>query len=265
VPCSVRARLQLADSITRYGENYRSPKSVNSVSVDLMRYTQSSFALIFAAGVALLVTGCATSNPEGRATPARTAIPRLEALNVHLALLPPNEHGRLVNRTMQPRYLTIHSTENRGATAAQHARLLLGTGKRSRNNPRFGRSGWVTWHFTVDDHEAYEHLLATEQGDHADYGGPGDTESIGIEICEFREPSRQAAAIDRAARITAALANRYGIPTQNIVPHKHWPRWDFKYGKPCPRILLDRDRHSPGGWRIGAKWDWFLRLVDGYR
>jgi N-acetylmuramoyl-L-alanine amidase len=189
----------------------------------------------------------------------------LQSLNVRQALLPPNVHGRLVNRTMRPRYITIHSTENRGATAAMHAQLLLGKGKRSRNNPRFGRSGWVAWHYTVDDYEICQHLLPTEQGDHADYGGLGDTQSIGIEICEFRSSARQAAAIDRAARLAATLADQYGIPTRNIVPHKHWPRWDFKYGKPCPRILLDRDRHSPDGWRIGAKWERFLAQVEQYR
>jgi N-acetylmuramoyl-L-alanine amidase CwlA len=138
---------------------------------------------------------------------------------VRLALLPPNVHGRLIGRTMRPRFITIHSTENIGATADTHARYLTVKGKRSRNNPRFGRSGWVVWHFTVDDREVVEHLLPTEQGDHADYGGQGDRESIGIEICEFRDRVRQAAAIDRAARLSAVLANRYQIPTSRIAPH----------------------------------------------
>lgn len=207
------------------------------------------FAMLFAFALA----GCATGARE-------TAAP-----GVRLALLPPNVHGRLVNRTMRPRFITIHSTENPGATAAQHARLLLGPGRRSRHGPHFGRSGWVVWHFTVDDREAVEHLLPTEQGDHADYGGPGDTQSIGIEICEFRNRARQAAALDRAARLAAALADRYGIPTENIVPHQHWPRWDFPYGKPCPRILLERDPRAPGGWCTGEKWRRFLALVQRYR
>jgi N-acetylmuramoyl-L-alanine amidase len=184
---------------------------------------------------------------------------------VRLALLPTNVHGRLVGRTMRPRFITIHSTEDIGVTADTYARYLMVKGKRSRNNPRFGRSGWVLWHFTVDDHEVVEHLLPTEQGDHADYGGQGDRESIGIEICEFRDRVRQAAAIDRAARLTAVLANRYQIPTSRIVPHMHWPRWDFPHGKPCPRILLERDRQAPGGWRTGLKWDRFIARVKWYR
>jgi N-acetylmuramoyl-L-alanine amidase len=166
---------------------------------------------------------------------------------------------------MRPRYITIHSTQDVGATAAKYARYLTVKGKRSRNNPRFGRSGWVVWHLSVDDCEAVAHLLPAEQGDHADYGGPGDRQSIGIEICEFRNARRQAAAIDRAARLTAVLAKRYDIPTRNIVPHMHWPRWDFKYGKPCPRILLERDRRARGGWRLGARWKAFLARVERYR
>lgn len=179
-------------------------------------------------------------------------------------ILPPNAHGRLPGRTMTPRYLTIHATENVNADANRHALYLTNKGKKS-GNRRFGRSGWVTWHFTVDDREIVQHLKTTEQGDHADYGGRGDRQSIGIEICEFSDPKRQAAAIDRAARLAAALADLYHIPTRNIVPHKHWPRYDFKYGKPCPKILLTRDRNVPGGWREGDKWKRFLALVDRYR
>ncbi len=193
------------------------------------------------------------------------ASPRGSSARVRSALLPTNVHGRLVDRTMRPRFLTIHATENRGGTADAHARLLLGSGRRSQNNPRFGRSGWITWHYTVDDREAVQHLLPTEQGDHADYGGPGDSQSIGIEICEFGDAARQAAAIDRAARLAASLADRFSIPQSRIVPHHHWPRWDYRYGKPCPRILLDRDPRSPDGWALGAKWTRFLARVQRYR
>ena len=211
-------------------------------------------ALVLLVGACLFSFGC--SGPEYGASGLR---------GVRVALLPPNVHGRLVARTMRPRYITIHSTQDMEATAAKYERYLIIKGKRSRNNPRFGRSGWVVWHFSVDDREAVEHLLPTEQGDHADYGGGGDRQSIGIEICEFRDRRRQAAAIDRAARLTAELANRHGIPTRNIVPHMHWPRWDFKYGKPCPRILLERDRRARGGWRLGAKWRAFIARVQRYR
>ena len=219
--------------------------------VSMGRFLCRISALVFAAAV---LAACSAASPAtGSALPG-----------VRVALLPPNVHGRLVRRTMWPRYITIHGTENLNSTAANHERYLRNKGKRS-SNRRFGRSGWVTWHFTVDDREAVEHLLPTEQGDHADYGGGGDRLSIGIEICEFRDRRRQAQAIDRAARLAAALANRYDIPTRNIVPHKYWPRWDFRYGKPCPRILLERDRRAPGGWKLAAKWRRFIGRVNYYR
>lgn len=201
---------------------------------------------------AVFLCSCSTPLTGGAMPPVRNCV------------LAPNYHGRLVKRTMTPRYLTIHATENLNASADNHARYLSNKGKRS-SNRRFGRSGWVTWHFTVDDREIVQHLLATEQGDHADYGGVGDRQSIGIEICEFRDDRRQAAAIDRAARLAAALADRYHIPTQNIVPHQHWPRWDFRYGKPCPKILLERNRSVPGGWRMGEKWKRFIARIERYR
>jgi N-acetylmuramoyl-L-alanine amidase len=204
-----------------------------------------------AVATVIVLSGCA--GPGGSSS-----------LNVRQTLLPPNVHGRLVKRTMSPRYITIHATENLNATADDHARYLYNKGKRS-SNRRFGRSGWVTWHFTVDDREAVQHLLPTEQGDHADYGGRGDRSSIAIEICEFRNPRRQAEAINRAAKLAATLADRYHIPTRNIVPHQHWPRWDFRYGKPCPKILLERDRNAKGGWVKGAKWRKFISLVERYR
>lgn len=211
----------------------------------------SRFSLLL---LCVLLAACASSTPE----------PRGQMPAVRNTILPPNVHGRLVPRTMTPRYITVHATENLNSTADRHALYLSNKGRKS-GNRRFGRSGWVTWHFTVDDHEIVQHLKTTEQGDHADYGGRGDRQSIAIEICEFSDSHRQAAAIDRAARLAAALANRYDIPTRNIVPHKHWPRHDFRYGKPCPKILLTRDRHVPGGWRLGEKWQRFLALVDRYR
>lgn len=215
------------------------------------------FATLLAAAITL--TGCQSSRPaSGGPSSARGVV-------VKNAVLPADYHGRLVRRTMRPRYITVHATQNRGGTAANHSSLLRGKGIRSKNNPRFGRSGWVVWHYTVDDREAIQHLLPTEQGDHADYGGRGDTASIGVEICEFSSRRQQAESIDNAARLVATLAERYNIPKANIVPHMHWPRWDFAHGKPCPRILLERDRRAPGGWRLGTKWNAFLDRVEGYR
>jgi N-acetylmuramoyl-L-alanine amidase len=116
----------------------------------------------------------------------------------------------------------------------------------------------LTWHFTVDDREAIQSLPLNIQGEHADHDGPGNKTSIGIEICEFRSAARQAAAIDRAARLTAWLMHEKGIRLDHVVPHYHWPQRHFHNNqKNCPRILLD-------GGKPGPRWQAFLRKVRGY-
>ncbi len=58
---------------------------------------------------------------------------------------------------MNPLYITVHNTSNtaKGANAASHARF-------AKNNPSTG----VSWHFTVDDAEIYQHLPLNENGWH---------------------------------------------------------------------------------------------------
>ena len=157
---------------------------------------------------------------------------------------------------MRAKYITIHSTQNSGATALQHA-----TGMRNgafRGRSQWNRTGYLTWHFTVDDAQAIQSLPLNIQGEHADHDGPGNKTSIGIEICEFGSRARQAAAIDRAARLTAYVMRRQGIPLSHVVPHYHWPQMHFGGNKKnCPIILLD-------GGKPGPRWEAFLRKVRGY-
>ncbi len=126
--------------------------------------------------------------------------------------------------------ITIHFTESIGVTADAHARYLTVKGKRSRNNPRFGCSGWVVWHFTVDDREVVEHLLPTEQGDHADYGGQGDRESIGIEICEFPRSSAPGCRNRPDCAPRGCAGRSLSDPDIRNRPSQHWTRWDFPHG-----------------------------------
>ena len=154
---------------------------------------------------------------------------------------------------MRPSYITVHSTGSRGGTAEVHARLLR-EGK-IKAKTRWNTRGFNTWHFTVDDKEIVQHLPLNETGEHADHEGPGNMTSIGIEICEFREPARQQAAIARCARLVASLRRRFGIPLEHVVPHYHWTMVHFhNWHKPCPRILLDHGKPGP-------RWEAFLRVV----
>ena len=165
------------------------------------------------------------------------------------------KYARKVVRPMNPRYITIHSTENPDADAAQHALALKRGTLRSAKRKGGNRIGFLIWHFTVDDHVAIQHMPTNEQGEHSDFDGPGNRYSIGIEMCEHRG-SNLTATIDRTAKLTAYLMQRNHIPLRGVVPHYHWPRHGkHPPNKDCPHFLLDN-------CRPGAKWQTFLRRVN---
>jgi N-acetylmuramoyl-L-alanine amidase len=178
---------------------------------------------------------------------------------VQQALIEKGRFGRSRVRSMTPRFITIHATENfaRGADARAHARMLQrGSLKGPKNS-----LGFVTWHFSVDQDSAWQSLPTNEQGQHADYEGPGNRMSIGIEMCENQGNSR-ARTLDRTARLTATLMKRYAIPLANVVPHQHWQmvRFSDKRNlghKSCPHFLMDNGKPGP-------RWNSFIKLVERY-
>lgn len=156
----------------------------------------------------------------------------------------PDDHP-LTRLPMTPRYITVHDTANpaRGANAEMHGRYL-------RSQEAIDRE--VSWHFTVDDHEIRQHLPLDRNGWHAGDGwdGPGNRQSIAIEICENSDGDR-AAAEANAAMLVAHLVRT--VPTllpfpECVVQHNHWS------GKDCPRVIRSR----PGGW--GG----FIRMIEQY-
>ncbi len=150
---------------------------------------------------------------------------------------------------MDPQYITIHSTQNPTGDAYDHALALR------RGALRGGRrTGYLFWHFTVQDDVAIQHVPTNESAEHADLDGPGNRHSIGIEMAEHRG-NDLAETIDRTAKLTASLMAAHGIPLKNVVPHYHWPRHGFKPpNKNCPHFLLDRGK--PRG-----TWNWFKSRV----
>ena len=78
------------------------------------------------------------------------------------SLIPPNNSNR--PDAHQPEYITIHETGNpsKGADAAAHAKYLNSLKEK------------ISWHYTVDDHGACQHLPDWEGGYHAG-DGSGDT------------------------------------------------------------------------------------------
>ena len=187
--------------------------------------------------------------------PSRSSLDR--RINLKVDMVPKGTHGRRVVRRMKPRYITIHSTQNFTAGAERHSLALKRGALRSPIRRGGNRIGYLIWHYTVDDKMAIQHMPVTEQGEHADFGGPGNRLSIGIEMCEERGSSISTT-IERTAMLTAKLMHEQGIPLSNVVPHYHWPRrGKTPPNKNCPHFLLDNGRP-------GAKWRKFLGRVNYY-
>lgn len=138
-------------------------------------------------------------------------------------------------------YITIHETGNaaKGADAAAHGAYL---------DSAAGEDALVSWHYTVDDHAIVQHLPDYETAYHAGDGkdGPGNTTSIGIEICvnaggDFAQAQANAAALVRL------LMEEHGISADRVVQHNHWN------GKDCPKTI----RATTGAWEA------FLALCRG--
>ena len=129
-------------------------------------------------------------------------------------------------------YITIHETGNSsaGADAAAHGKYLAST---------TGEASLTSWHYTVDDHAIVQHLPDNETAYHAGDGatGPGNTQSIGIEICVNSDGDFEKAKADAAALVRLLMAE-HGIPLANIKQHHDWN------GKNCPATI----RAIPGAW-----------------
>ena len=198
--------------------------------------------------IAALLSSCSVIVPQG--TPP----------GVTVDLIPSGRYARRQYRPMRPTYITIHATENyaRGAGAYAHAQMIKTGAIKGRHNA----IGYIGWHFTVDDHSIYQSMPTNERGEHADYDGPGNRSSIGIEMCENRGNDR-ARTLDKTARLTAWLMKQYNIPLDHVVPHQHWLmiRHDDHRNlghKNCPHFLMDRGRP-------GAKWQAYLARIAAYR
>ncbi|MGE5484696.1 MAG: N-acetylmuramoyl-L-alanine amidase [Ignavibacteriales bacterium] len=149
--------------------------------------------------------------------------------------IPSGRHNR-PGRRMIPQWITIHDTANPSprADALAHARYLKGA---AADVP-------ASWHFTVDDVRVIQHLPVDEVAYHAGDGakGPGNTTSIGIEICENSGGDRPRAELN-ACRLIADLLRQCGLGTDRVVPHKKWS------GKNCPHLILHR-------------WDEYMHLIE---
>lgn len=138
------------------------------------------------------------------------------------------------------KYITIHQTGNtaRGADAYMHAKLQ--------------QNGWgASWHYSVDDHEAIQSFKHDIKCWHSSDGtGPGNTQSIAIEIC-INADGNYVQAVKNGAELTAYLMKKENIPLKNIRQHHDW---DIVHRKNCPaQIRAGKD---------GINWNKFLQMVE---
>jgi len=170
-------------------------------------------------------------------------------LNLKVDLIPEGQYGRRLFREMAPQYITIHSTQNPTGDAYAHAKAL------NRGALRGGVCGYLCWHFTVQGDTVVQHLPTNERGEHADFDGPGNRYSIGIEMCEHRG-NDQLATLERTAKLAASLMYHHKIPVENLRAHYHWPREGYNPpNKDCPHFLLENGKP-------GTTWRWFTGRVQ---
>lgn len=222
-----------------------------------------SFPPLILLAITIVIVCCASpgSAPPLLSGPAGPPVTPLQLLksevNVIPRLIPKGKYGRRYYRPMTPRFITIHSTQNYTGDAFAHARALQAGALRAKQRKGGNRIGFLTWHFTVQGNLAIQHLPTTEQGEHADFDGPGNNYSIGIEMCEHKG-NNLAATIERTAKLAAYLRYSFNIPLRNVVPHYHWPRrGQNPPNKNCPHFLMENGKP-------GRKWQWFLGRVQAH-
>ena len=161
-----------------------------------------------------------------------------QQLNIVVDLIPIG-HSNRPGTPLSATKITIHNTDNPspGGDARAHAQYQKGTDAQQRQ---------VSWHFTVDDRSVYQSLPVGEVGWHAGIHA-GNSQSIGIEICESQGIDQQAAN-QRAALLTAVQLHELNIAPGNVVQHHDWS------GKDCPALL----RHPPSNWTN------FLQMVADF-
>jgi len=225
----------------------------------LARFAAASLLVVVLAnceGISPQAQGWAARLPSHEGLPQVTPAQLYSEVGVKVDLLKKGKVGRM-GWAMNPQAITIHSTQNysQGADIYRHALGMKNGRFRATKRPGGNRTGYLTWHFTVQQNAAVQHLPTREQGEHADFTGPGNRTSIGIEMCE--NPGNDLAwTVDRTARLAAYLMYVHRIPLNQVVPHYHWPRYGTSpLHKNCPHFLLNNGVPGP-------TWQWFLSRVN---
>lgn len=141
-------------------------------------------------------------------------------------------------------YITTHNVGNTAPTANayHHAAWLEKLAREGAGEP--------SWGYTVDQDVIFQHLEDDWAGWHAsDDDGPGNFDSIGIELCEI---GNQTFVIWNAAWLVSTKLKERGKTDISAVVKQHntWAR----DGKNCPRLLRANN---------GARWNEYIAAI-GY-
>ena len=146
-----------------------------------------------------------------------------------------NKNHRLrTNIDREVKYIVIHETANTkiGADAKAHNEYI--------KNMEDGRM--VSWHYTVDDKEIYNHIPDTEVAWHSGTDD-GNNHGIAVEIA-VNDDGDYEKSLSNASKLTAFLLKRNNLDIDSVKQHA-----DFS-GKNCPTIIRETGR-----------WEDFLEMI----
>lgn len=157
-----------------------------------------------------------------------------------------------------PQYVVIHDT---GMPGKEHNAKGLSIYIHHQADHEDGRV--ASWHFSCDEHIAYQHIPTDEIGWHAGDGsapfgstyinkgyqteciGGGNQNGIGIETC-INQGGNYNETLKNAAKLTAYLLNKYHLGLDRVKQHYHFS------GKNCPNVIRSLD----------GRWESFLKDVE---
>lgn len=137
-------------------------------------------------------------------------------------------------------FITVHQTGNTstGADAQAHANLQSNMNSRD-----------ASWHYQADDKviiQSFDDDIECWAA--SDGRGPGNTESIHVELC-INSDGDYAKTIDNGAALVRHLLDKYNLDISRVKQHRDW------YNKDCPAQLR-------AGYK-GITWSDFLNKVEG--
>lgn len=127
------------------------------------------------------------------------------------------------NEKITVKSCTAHNTGNWDVPANNYYRSL------KRQNESKPDSYESSYHFVVDDKEIYQIIDTNRKTWHA---GKGNSTSIGIEICMFKDKTRHNKAKKNAQLLIVELLKAHKLPSTAVYSHNYWT------GKNCPQTIL---------------------------